>query len=44
MFLDGVIGRRGIVNTASSLEPCQKHYLNVYCQKDNVLIIPKTGA
>jgi hypothetical protein len=30
MFLDGVIGRRGIRNTASSLWPCQKHSLNVY--------------
>ncbi len=30
MFLDCVIGRRGIGNTASSLWPCQKHSLNVY--------------
>ncbi len=29
MFLDCVIGRRGTVNTASSLWPCQKHSLNV---------------
>jgi hypothetical protein len=30
MFLDGVIGRDGIGNTASCLYPCQKHYLNAY--------------
>ena len=32
MFLACVIGRRGIDNTASSLYPCQKHYLRVYNQ------------
>ncbi len=30
LFLDCVIGRRGISNTASSLWPCQKHYLKLY--------------
>lgn len=30
VFLDCVIGRRGISNTASSLWPCQKHYLKFY--------------
>jgi hypothetical protein len=29
MFLDCVIGRRGITNAASSLWPCQKHYLKI---------------
>jgi hypothetical protein len=30
MFLGCVIGRRSITNTASSLWPCQKHYLGFY--------------
>ncbi|WP_155322948.1 hypothetical protein [Desulfosarcina ovata] len=30
MFLDGVIGRRGMIDTASSLWPRQKHYLKNY--------------
>jgi hypothetical protein len=38
MFLDGVIGRRGIGNTASSLYPCQKHSLNVYILRHKSII------
>ncbi len=30
LFLDCVISRRGISNTAFSLWPCQKHYLKLY--------------
>jgi len=30
LFLDCVIGRRGISNTASSLWPCQKHFLRLH--------------
>ena len=30
MFLDGVIGRRGMTCTASSPWPCRKHYYEVY--------------
>ena len=30
LFLECVIGRRGISNTASSLWPCQKHYFKLY--------------
>ncbi|BBO82602.1 hypothetical protein DSCO28_31680 [Desulfosarcina ovata subsp. sediminis] len=32
MFLGGVIGRRGMTYTASSLWPCQKHYLKHYSE------------
>ena len=30
LYLSCVIGRRGVFNTASSLWPCQKQYLNLY--------------
>ena len=40
MFLGCVIGRRGIDYTASSLWPCQKHYLKHYTIHKRLLFTP----
>ncbi len=39
ILLGGVVGRRGIDYTASSLRPCQKHPLNAYKKWSTLLVL-----